>query len=35
MVPADEGNAIGVADFEAEKEEEGLEGVEAAIDKVA
>lgn len=35
MVPADEGYAVGVADFEREEEEEGFEGVEAAVYEVA
>ena len=34
MVSADERNAFGVTDFEGKKEEEGLYGVEASIDKV-
>ena len=34
MVAADEGDAVGVADFEAEEEEEAFEGVETAVDKV-
>jgi hypothetical protein len=35
VVSADQGDAIGIADFEAKKEEEGFERVEAAVDKVA
>jgi hypothetical protein len=35
VISADQGDAIGIADFEAEKEEEGFERVEAAVDKVA
>jgi len=35
VVSADESHAVGIADFEAEEEEEGLEGVEAAVDEVA
>jgi hypothetical protein len=35
VVSADESDAIRIADFEAEEEEEGFERVEAAIDKVA
>lgn len=34
MVAADERDAIGVADFEAEKEKERLQGIESAIDKI-
>mmetsp|Transcript_28437 Transcript_28437/g.82252 ORF Transcript_28437/g.82252 Transcript_28437/m.82252 type:complete len:203 (-) Transcript_28437:253-861(-) len=35
VVAADEGDAIGVADLEGQKEEEGLHGVVAPIDEVA
>jgi hypothetical protein len=35
VVAADERHAVGVADFEGEEEEEGLDRVEAAVDKVA
>jgi hypothetical protein len=35
VVAADEVHAVGIAHFEGEKEEEGLDGVEAAVDKVA
>lgn len=35
VVAADQGYAVGVADFEAEEEEEGFKRVEAAVDKVA
>ena len=35
MVAPDECDAVWVADFEAEEEEEGFERVEAAVDKVA
>jgi hypothetical protein len=35
VISADQGDAIGIANFEAEEEEEGFERVEAAIDKVA
>ena len=35
VVAADERDALGVADFEREKEQEGLDGVEAAVDEVA
>ena len=35
VVAADEGHALGVADLEGEEEEEGLDGVEAAVDEVA
>lgn len=35
MVAADEGNAIWVANLETQKEEERLERIEAAVDKVA
>lgn len=35
MVPADEGHAVGVANFEAEEKEKRFEGVETAIDEVA
>ena len=35
VVPADQRQPVRVADFEAEEEEEGLERVEAAVDKVA
>ena len=35
VVAADEGDAVGVADFEAEEEQEGFERVEAAVDEVA
>ena len=35
MVTADERHSFGVADFEGEEEEERLDAVEAAVDKVA
>lgn len=35
MVPADQGDAIGIAHFQAEEQEEGFERVEATVDKVA
>lgn len=35
MVSANEGDAVGVAYFEAEEKQEGFERVEAAVDKVA
>lgn len=35
VVATDEGDAVGVADFEAEEEEECFERVEAAVDEVA
>jgi len=35
VVPADQGHAVWVADFEAEEEEEAFEGVESSVDKVA
>lgn len=35
VVTADERHAVWVADFEAEEEEEGFEGVETAVDEVA
>jgi len=35
VVPPDEGDAIGISDLEEKEEEEGLNGVEAAVDKVA
>ncbi|GIX63446.1 SET domain-containing protein-lysine N-methyltransferase [Babesia caballi] len=35
VVPADEGDAIGVPDLEAEQQEEGLDGVVAAVHEVA
>ncbi len=35
VISADEGDAIGVADFEGEEEEEGFDGVVAAVDEVA
>ena len=35
VVATDEGDALGVADFEGEEEEEGLDAVEAAVDEVA
>ena len=35
MIAADEGDAVGVADFEAEEEQERFEGVEATVDEVA
>ena len=35
MVAADQGDAIGMANFKTEEEKEGLERVEAAVDKVA
>lgn len=35
MISADECDAFGIADFEGEKEEEGLYRVETSIDKVA
>ena len=35
VVPADQRYAVGVADLEAEEEEEGFERVEAAVDEVA
>lgn len=34
MVAPDEGHAIGVADLEAEQEEEGFEGIETTVDEV-
>ena len=34
MVPSDQGYAVWVTDFEAEKQEEGFEGIEAAINEV-
>lgn len=35
VVPADEGDAFGVANFESEEEEEGLYRVEASVDEIA
>jgi hypothetical protein len=35
VVASDEGDAVGVADFEAEEEKKCFEGVEAAVDEVA
>ena len=35
VVAADEGDALRVADLQGEKEEEGFDAVEAAVDKVA
>ena len=35
MVAADEGDAVGIADFEAEEKQEGFERVKAAVDEVA
>jgi hypothetical protein len=35
MVSTDKCDTVGIADFETEKEEEGLERIEPAIDKVA
>lgn len=35
VVAADEGDAVWISDFEGEEEKEGLDGVEAAVDKVA
>lgn len=34
VVAANEGHTVGIANFEAEKEEEGLERVKATVDKV-
>ena len=35
VVPAQQRDAVGVADFEREQQQEGLDAVEAAVDKVA
>lgn len=35
MITPDQGDSIGVADFEAEEKEEGFERVEASVDKIA
>jgi hypothetical protein len=35
VVPADQGHAIWISDFEAEKEQEGFQRVEPAVDEVA
>lgn len=35
VVSTDEGDALGVTDFESEKEEEGFYRVETSVDKVA
>jgi hypothetical protein len=34
VIASDEGDAVGITDFERKEKEEGLDGVEATVDKV-